>query len=306
MIAALSTIVGTAFIVIVLRDVVHELFHPEAVGTMSRWIMHAVWSVLRMVGRRRRGAILMAGPTILVSVMLVWSILLLVGWTLIYWPRLPSGFNPSPSLPISATRGFLTALYVSLASMTTLSASDLTPKTSGLRMVVALESFVGPVIFTAWITWVLSIYPVLADRRAFTHEVDIIRRIAAEPKELLRQLPHDTAAELLRSLTEQVLRISAHIEQSRVTYYFQNEVHEIALAWELPFLFDIAQTAEGGHESPAVRYNGRLLRAAIEELMQDLGAEYLGIEKGTPRQIIAALARDHLLPEPPSLDRLPG
>ena len=306
MMAALSTIVGTALIVIVLRDVVHELFHPEAVGTMSRWIMRGVWTFLRVLGRRRRGAILIAGPTILISVMLAWSLLLLVGWTLIYWPRLPSGFNPDPLLPVAATRGFLTALYVSLASMTTLGASDLAPKGGGLRMVVALESFVGPVIFTAWITWVLSIYPVLADRRAFTHEVDIIRRIAAEPKELLAQLPHDTASELLRSLTEQVLRVSAHIEQSRVTYYFQNAVHEIALAWELPFLYDLAQTAEAGHESPAVRYNGRLLRGAVDQLMQDLGAEYLGIEKGTPRQIIAALARDHLLPEPPLVDRLPG
>jgi hypothetical protein len=306
MIELLSSIIGTAFIVVVLRDVMHELFHPEAVGTLSRWIMHGVWRVLRVFGRRRRGAILMAGPTILVSVMLVWSILLLAGWTLIYWSRLPSGFNPSPSLPISATRGFLTALYVSLASMTTLSASDLTPKTSGLRMVLALESFVGPVIFTAWITWVLSIYPVLADRRAFTREVDIIRRIAAEPKELLAQLPRETAAELLRSLTEQVLRISAHIEQSRVTYYFQNEAHEIALAWVIPFLYDIAQTAEGGHESPAVRYNGHLLRAGIEQLLHDLGAQYLDLEKGAPRQVIVALARDHLLPEPPGLDRLPG
>jgi hypothetical protein len=303
---AVWTVVGVALIAIVLRDVVHELFHPESVGTMSRWVMRGVWRALRVAGRRRRGAVLMAGPTILVSVVLTWSFLLLVGWALIYWPRLPHAFNPNPALPLSATQGFAPALYVSLASMTTIGASDLTPEAPGVRILVALEAFVGPVIFTAWITWVLSIYPVLADRRAFTREVDIIRRNGAEPEELLRQMPKEAASELLRSLAEQVLRVSAQIEQSRVTYYFQNESHEVALAWELPFLYELARTGESGHASDAVRYSGRMLRTAVEQLLQDIGTAYLDLPKGSPRQIVLALARDHLLPDPPRLDRLPG
>src|SRR5206468_942622 len=118
-----------------------------------------------------------AGPLCLVAVALVWTGLTGLAFALIYWPRLPAGFHVDRALPAAAQHGFATALYVSLASVTTIGSADVTPQTIGLRMAVTLESLIGLVIVTAWITWVLSVYPVLAERRTFIREVIQLRRV---------------------------------------------------------------------------------------------------------------------------------
>jgi hypothetical protein len=296
--ALLPTLVGTLLILATLRDVLHELFHPEDTGSMSHWVMHRSWRLLRAIGRHHRRAIHLAGPLILVAVMLMWTTLLLVGWALVYLPRLPEGFNVNPGLPARATHGMATALYVSLASMTTLGASDLTPKDGGLRLLLALESFVGPVIFTAWITWVLSIYPVLAERRAFAREVALLRHAQPRPEIAAAETPPESVVEILRSLTEQMLRISAQLGQSRVTYYFQNDAADATLARQVPYLYAFASAAERDATVPAIRHRGRLLRTAVEQFLDDVGGQYLELPHAAPEAVMGALAEDHLLPDP--------
>jgi hypothetical protein len=294
------TVLGTIIILIVLRDVVHELFHPERSGSMSRGVMHALWRTLRGLARWRRSFIYRAGPAILIGVAATWVVLLLLGWALIYWPRLPNAFHPDPTLPSSATSGLLTALYVSLGAFTTLSASDLPPESAGLRILVTLESLVGPIVFTAWITWVLGIYPVLAERRAFARQVGVLRRAESDAERAVREPPQEAVAEVLRSLSEQVLSMSARLQQARVTYYFQNESHDATLVVQLPYVLALARAAETHGPAPAIRHHGTMLRSATEELLDDLGEQFLDLHDSPPEQVIAALAEDHLLTQPTS------
>jgi hypothetical protein len=63
--------------------------------------------------------------------------------------------------------------------LTSLGASDITPKSPATRLVGVSEPVLGLVLISAWITWVLSTYPVIAERRASEREVDLMRR--AEP-----------------------------------------------------------------------------------------------------------------------------
>ena len=292
------TLLGVILIVMVLRDVVHELFHPERTGSLSRSVMTGTWRSLRGVAQLRRSVIYRAGPAILIAVAATWLLLLVLGWTFIYWPRLPGGFNPDPALPASATRGFLTALYVSLTALTTLGAGDLPPLGAGMRIIVALESLVGPVIFTAWITWVLGIYPVLAERRAFAREIGALRRAESDAERAVHGAPQEAVAEILRSLAEKVLSMGARLQQARVTYYFQNESHDATLVVQLPYVLALGRAAEAHGTEPVLRHHGTMLRTATEELLHDLGTQFLDLRDGTPEQVIAALADDHLLPRP--------
>jgi hypothetical protein len=260
--------------------------------------MRGVWSVVRVVARHRRSAIFHAGPLILVSVITVWVVLLVFGFALIYAPRLPGDFRSNPALQVSESQGPLTALYVSMASFTTLSANDLTPRTPGMRFIVTLESFVGPVIFTAWITWVLGVYPVLAERRSFTRQTDGLRRARPEPGQLIDDTPPEAVAELLRSLTEQTLSVGAHLQQASVSYYFQNEAKESALAMQLPYLLALGRLAEARGPMPAIRHHGTMLRVGVEQLLKDMGEQYIGLHDAPAEQVISAIAKDHLLPEP--------
>ena len=294
----LSTLIGIAIILIAARDVLHEMFHPEDTRTLSRWVMRGSWRAIRAVSRGRRAVTVQAGPIILVLVALMWTILLVFGWALIYWPRLPKGFYVPPGVPGSAARGLGAALYVSLADVTTMGAGNLTPIASFTRVATSIESFVGPAILTVWVTWVLSLYPVLAGRRAFASQADLLRRTYGDPIAAVRECPANAIAEILSSLTRQMLAVTAELRQSRVTYYFQSEATQASLVRQLPFVLRLAREAERAGENYSMHHHGRMLRIAVDEFLADVGAAFVDARGCSSDEILAALARDHFLPEP--------
>lgn len=289
------TIVGLVMVFATLRDIMHELFDPEDVGSMSRPLMRAVWRLIRVWARRRRAAVYHAGHIILIAVAAFWTILLTVGWALVYWPYLPRDFDIASAIPWTARSGFDTALYFSLTSLTTLGSSDIAPLHAALRFASALESLLGVAMITAWITWILSIYPVLSRRRAFEREVYQLQEVHPDVASAIRDTPQDSVAALLQSLTEQVLRVGSDLSQSRVTYYFQNRKPKISLGVQLPYVLALARTAESSAAAPAVQHRGMLLRRAVESTLGDIAEEFLDIRDGSPEEVLQALARDHML-----------
>jgi hypothetical protein len=292
----LLTAAGLALLFVTLRDIVHELFHPETTGSISRGIMRAVWAVARWMGRRFRSAIYHAGPAMLLAVGAVWTALVATGVALVYVPQLPDGFHVAAGVPAQATHGFVTAMYVSLAMLTSVGASDLTPKAPLVRMIAVVEPILGLVLISAWITWVLSIYPVIATRRAFARQVDLLRRAQPDPARVVADAPRDAVAALLRSLTEQTVKITSELAQLRVTYYFQDPSARLTLAAQLPYVGALAAAAESRPREPLIAHDGTSLRLAVEDLLADIGDQYLGLHGAPPERVLAALARDHLLP----------
>ncbi len=112
-----------------------------------------------------------AGPFVFLSIVASWVSLLAVGWALILWPHLPGNFLYQTGLDPSKNDGFLTALYVSLTTMTTLGYGDIVPTVWWLRVLRPLQALTGFAVLTAFVTWLLSIYPVLDRRRAFARDV---------------------------------------------------------------------------------------------------------------------------------------
>ena len=291
----LLTVVGLVIVIATLRDITHELFDPEDVGSMSRPLMHGIWRLIRAWARHRRAAMYHAGHIILISIAAFWTILLTVGWALVYWPQLPQGFHIAAALPWTSRSGFDTALYVSLTSLTTLGASDIAPLHAPLRFAMAVESLLGVGMITAWITWILSIYPVLSTRRSFEREISLLQQVNPDVHAAVRDTPQEAVAELLRSLTEHMLRVGSDLSQSRVTYYFQNRRPGISLTSQVPYALALARAAESPEAAPAVRHRGRLLRHALESSLAEIGAEFLNLTDAEPEEILRALARDHMV-----------
>src|SRR3954471_23204333 len=167
------TILGVAIVLLALRDVRHELFHPERTGTLSRIVSRGLWRASRAIGERYRPVLYRAGPAMLIAIGATWLGMVATGSALITLDHLPRDFNINPALPTEAREGPVTAFYVAMGMLTSAGATDITPITATMRLVSALEPVIGLVVITAWITWVLSIYPVLAERRAFTRDVDL-------------------------------------------------------------------------------------------------------------------------------------
>lgn len=295
---ALTTTVGVAIILVVLRDVVHELFHPEQRGSLSALVMAGTWHVVKLTGHRWRGALTQAGPLALLAVAGVWTMGLVLGWSCIYWPRLPGDFHTASGLPPAATHGFVTALYISLAALTGTGASDITPVVGWLRIATMLESLVGLGMITAWITWVLSIYPVLAERRAFARKIALLRSAEASPERAVEATPPDILAPLLGEIAAEVVHVDAQFRQSAVTYYFHQRSPDATLPDVLPYVLALARAAEQSTVE-AIRYQGRLLRRAVELLVTELARRFLGRRSGSCEELLAALARDHLRDDEP-------
>jgi hypothetical protein len=292
------TLIGIAVVAVALRDVAHELFHPEMSGSISRFVMHAVWRAMRVVARYRRPLLNHAGPAILTTVVAVWSLLVASGWALVYWTRLNDGFAVDSSVGQTVTHGFGTALYVSLAALSSMGQSDLIPTDQAMRFAVVSEPFVGLVIITAWITWVLSIYPLIEQRRAFARRILLLREAEPDVHQLLAEASQDTVAEILRSLTDQLITIVTQLSQARVSYYFESEEHKLTLTYHLPWLLALGRAAEQKGQPPLVQHLGTGLRLAVESFVADLNASYLKIRGVSVDAGIEALARDHLLPSP--------
>lgn len=288
----LLTALGLAFIVLTLRDIFHTLFAPSGTGAMSSFAARHVWRAFRRFARHRSGMLALAGPLGLLCIIALWALALILGWALIIWPHLPEGFLLAPGMEPDQNGGFLTAFYLSLVTLATLGYGDITPKSSWLRILMSAEALVGFALMTAAISWILSVYPVLARRNHLAREVLLLRRSERHGSITLTGTANQGLDAVLLNLTDQVIAFQNDLAQSPITYYFYNANPHSAIEVALPELASIARDARHEH-SPSVRFQAALLLEALTELASYLGETFLEGEAETLEEMLTAYAADH-------------
>jgi hypothetical protein len=290
------TTLGIAVVLAVLRDIIHTLWHPSGRSGLSRQVMAAVWRAGRPRRGRRRVSVL-AGPLSMVFVVLAWLLLVVVGWTLIYWPQLPQGFFISGPLHHTSRGGLLDALYLSMATVATLGFGDIVPTAEWLRLVVPLQALLGFALLTATVTWVLEIYPALTRRRALAIRLSLLAR--AEATRVLAEEDVAMTAPLLENLAGALVQARVDLTQYPETYYFRDGEEAASLAANIG---TAARLASAAITSPRadVRLGGQLLAAALDDFTQQLDVRFLHVGGSLPR-ILGAYAADHGH-RPPRLD----
>jgi len=282
---------GIVLIGLALRDIWHTLFHPAARGTLNRLVARAVWSLWRRLAHDRPAALALAGPWALTSVVAVWGSLLVVGWALIYWPHLPEAFLLGIGLPAREQDSFVDALYVSLVTLGTLGYGDIAPRADWLRLVAPLQAFVGFAFLTAVVSWVLSVYPVLARRRSLAHDVALFADSTSARKLAFAALPTVSAERLLDNFAQRLVVVGGDVTQFPITYYFGDRDERKTLALALPILRDLADAGRGSADA-AVGLQGEKLHRAMDDLARVLGSEFPRLDAGTPSAILEAYATD--------------
>jgi hypothetical protein len=292
--AILATLSGAGLILIALRDVFHTLFRPSGRGSISELLPKAIWQlVFRRFAARHPTALVLSGPTALLAVLVSWSALLAVGWTLIYWPHLPGRFLFSAGLDPSANGGFFDALYLSLATLTTLGYGDITPTSGWLRLLAATEALIGFGFLTAGISWVLSIYPALSRRRALAHEISLIRDAESETGIDAKSMDAEAAGRMLGGLAAQLISVRTDLIQFPITYYFHSDDGRNALSATIPYLARLVEEYGAADYSPAGRLRTAVLRGAINDLSSVVASRFLDLPSTSVEKILAAYARDH-------------
>jgi hypothetical protein len=285
-------LIGLATVGVVVRDVVHELFHPSGAGTLSRALRRGTWQVFRRLAAHEADRLTLAGPATLLVVIVSWTVLSVVGWAVVYVSFLPQSFQYASSLTPSANADFGTALYLSLTALATLGFGDVAPTTLPLRLAVTLEALQGFLILTAGISWALAIKPVLAERRALAAAIHALLAAERETDTPLARLPADDLRPVLLNLTEQVNLASSRLLQSPESYYFHSRLRDASLAAVLPRLLEIVQASEQRAE-PGIRLHAAALRQALDRFGNVLSEQFVD-GRGDTAAAFDSYAKDHL------------
>ena len=213
----MSTAAGVAMIGLAGRDAFDALFHPEGDATVARVIARGVWRLFRRTGPRHQ-LFPLGGPVALVAVIGVWAVLLIVGWALVFWPHMPSGFRFDPRVD-AAGSDFVHSLNISLVTLTTLGFGDITPTAAALRLILPLEALLGFGLLTSSISWLLLIYPVLSRRRSLAYEIWLLRT-AEEETDLAVDRLEPEAEQVYAELTSRLVAVERDLVNFPISYYF--------------------------------------------------------------------------------------
>jgi hypothetical protein len=300
----LLSLVGAALILVALRDIFDTLFHPSGKGMLSRALPRLLWRGVRRIGVRYPLAQELCGPATLLCVIASWATLLAAGWAFVFWPHLTEGFLVS-SGPTSSTYGaFVDALYLSLVTLTTLGYGDVTPTVGWLKVLVPLEALVGFGLLTASLSWVVSLYPVFSRHRSLAHEVSLASEAESETGIGVRQMDALAAEQMLGSMTTQLIAVQTDLVHFPISYYFRSSNERFELSAAMSCLLHLAQEGDSPDCAPGVRMRARMLRGAIEDFSETVGARFLDLTSTSSEEVLEAYARDnlHTSPELEDLD----
>ncbi len=204
---------------------------------------------------------------------LCWVLGLWLGFALVYLPFIES-FSYDPSTPFAA-KGFLEALYVSGAAITTAGFGDVVPTGGPLRLVTIFEAASGFGVLSAAIAFVLSVYPLISQLRGTG--LQLADSGALEPEgamQLVRQAGRAELAATTRNLTED----HEHLRRFPVLYFFESGNREESLSAVLrgSALLLVALHCAPDDEVGFAAVYGETLEHVVARLLDDLERDFVG------------------------------
>jgi hypothetical protein len=186
----LVLMLGVGLVFLSLIDIYLTVLFPRlGSSVLSLPLGKGMWRIFRLVARvlpfKDEKVLSHSGPTLIIATVVVWLCLLLYGFAFIVWLEL--GFSIQASEGQTPT-DFVTALYYSGFSLTTLGTGDLVPKTDSQRLLMLIESALGFSTFTLTITYLLSIYSALTRRNTFALSLHHRSAGTADAVEILARL----------------------------------------------------------------------------------------------------------------------
>jgi hypothetical protein len=291
--ATALTVLGAILVGLALRDVFETLFHPHGRGVISERLEAGVWRAMRWAALRRRNLLSTAGPTAFLLVIASWIALVVIGFALVFEPRMPEHFGVADSLAAEPPDGFLDALYLSLVNLTSLGYGDIVPNTEALRLLGPIETMIGLGLLTASISWLLSIYTVLAGARSFAREVALVVETERDGGRALTDLEPLHAAERLAELASKAVAVRRDLSHFPILYRFHSRGATGDLSLAVTDLLAIARRGVAA-ESAAVAFEARKLERAVGDLLATVAEEFLDAGGEAPERVLQLWRSDHL------------
>ena len=155
---------GVLLILIGVGDVFFTVLHYDGFGFLSSRLYHRLFDAVCFITRPlpqtyRAFGLSMAAPLMVPVTIVVWILLVSMGYAMIYYAGMKRG-DFSLSVP-RLEPSFVEALYFSGITISTLGLGDVTPTSGFYQLFAVSEALTGFGILTLAITYVLGIYGVL-------------------------------------------------------------------------------------------------------------------------------------------------
>lgn len=175
----LLTMLGAGLVLLVAYDVYATILHARArSGPIGESLNRIVWRTARIVAfrlpRQRRHRMLnVVGPLLLPALIIIYLLLLVSGFALIYYPRMPEQFAVAAE---ARSNPAVAALYFSGITLTTVGYGDIAPHTTLMRFVALVEAASGFALISLAVTYLITVYSALERKRAvalsFYHQAE--------------------------------------------------------------------------------------------------------------------------------------
>ncbi|MEX2426504.1 MAG: potassium channel family protein [Thermomicrobiaceae bacterium] len=282
---------GVVLIAFAVYDIFETLLDPEDQGRLTDWVSWITWKICR---KGPLSFLVYAGPIAYVAVLGSWAVLVVIGGALIYLPFLPESFVFSSNLVEDERTGFLTAIYLSFVTFSTLGYGDITPTAGWLRLVGPAQSLIGFFLLSAAITWILAIYGDIGTRRNLAHETTLLMETLENRGIHLSDLPSETIENLLGQMTSRLVNLTGSLEQFPITYYFRITDDRQSLAVMVLFLCELSDELSKESLPKEVRLQAGMLSGALDHFAESLQGRFLTIGSGaSTRELLEAYAADH-------------
>lgn len=176
---SLLTVGGVLLLLLVIYDVYATILDASGrAGPISALVNRVAWSTTRLLAfrfeRQNRHRLLnLIGPLLMPALIVIYLLLLVSGFALIYFPRMPSEFNVSPEA-ISAS--WIESLYFSGVTLVTVGYGDITPRSFGVRFIALIEGASGFALISLAVTYLITVYGALERKRvialSFYHQAE--------------------------------------------------------------------------------------------------------------------------------------
>ena len=149
---------GTLLLCLLLADIFSTVLVPYGgPGLLAKRLYRTVWPAWRSFssfwGRKRRRLLSLGGPLLMVLTVLLWVLLLVLGFALIYFPFAEELLLNDTDLPSR----IMAATYTSAYAATTLGIGDIYATSGWIRMLLTLEAAIGFALFTAAVSYILAV-----------------------------------------------------------------------------------------------------------------------------------------------------
>jgi hypothetical protein len=227
---------GAGLVLVALIDLfLTVLYARSGVSLLSIRLHKGGWYLFRRAALtlpRQKGKLLtFAGSTLLVLTVTLWVVLLLIGFSLVAWPALGSAIQATSG---ATATNFVTALYYTGVSLTTLGMGDVVPLTPFYRILSVLQAALGFSILSLSLTFFTSIYSALVRRNTFALGLHHRTAGTADAAELLTRLgpkgEFNDARSELTTMAEELINLYESHHSYPVLHYFRFQDNTYSLA----------------------------------------------------------------------------